>query len=122
MSNYKVKQFPIEIIKRGVLVFLGEEGDLLKYIKKHFPSYLQEVKEVLQEVYDYSALTIKLSGDAIIYSKDIILPGTLVHEIGHVAKHLLKCVDIEDEEMYCYTEEYLFEQIMSWLYPEGFKI
>ena len=106
-------EVPIELLRRGVLVFFGSRDDLLEYLSANHPVYYEDLKD--DDVWPRgSAYTIKMSDDAIIFADTLIDEGTLVHELGHTSKHLLDIVGIKDEEAYCYTIEYLYNKIMPW--------
>ena len=110
-----IKTFTVEIIKRGVLVFMGSWEQFRNYLKRYYPCYLTEVERMWDNAPPGSAYTFKVAGDAIIYADSVICGSTMVHEIAHATKHLLSLVEIEDEEAECYTLEYLYERIIPWL-------
>ena len=110
-----VKIVNVDIYNRGVLVFFGSESQLINYVHQRFPCYDDCIRDGLNDGKNGTAYTFKLPADAIIFAGTIPAEKTIVHEIGHVAKHLLSIVEVEDEEAFCYLLEYLYDKIIPWV-------
>lgn len=118
MRRYK-KTFPVDLYKRGVMVFLGTREAVKRFITEEYDDvWDDESEEILDRT---SAVTFRLSSDALIFSSKPITDGVMVHEIGHAAKHLLRIVGVEDEEAECYLIEYLYDKILPWFHTTSFS-
>lgn len=112
-QNYKIVS--VDVFNRGVLVFIGSQQQLLDCLTREYPSYKEEVEQGFEEEERRGdAWTIKLADDALIWADHFVEEKTIVHEIVHTAKHLLNLVDVDNEEVLCYTVEYLYGKIMPW--------
>lgn len=108
-----VKTFPVDLYKRGVLVFIGSREQLRSYIEREGIEieWDDEADEILDKS---SAVTFRLKADIIIYAEHVPDEGVIVHEILHATKHLLRIVEVNDEEAEAYLLEYLYDEIMPW--------
>lgn len=116
------KKFPLDIYKHGVGVFFGDFTLLIKKLNKlGFKGNFEEEKELSERS---AGITFFLNTDDII----VWLPhkpktdgemATLVHEVCHATSVLLRSVGIkhtpDTEEVYAYTMEYLYFNILSWI-------
>lgn len=114
MKQY-VKEVPVELYRRGVLVFIGSHTQLRNYIALKYPCYSDDVNCMFEELPRGSAWTVKLEDDALIYAEDIISEDVMIHEIFHTTHHLLSLVNVHDEEAAAYLMEYLCGRILPWL-------
>ena len=109
---------PIDIYRRGVLVFFGSNEELMNFIKKNAPSDLIGVTTCLDDDETTVAHTIGTSTDAIIHA--IKKPSsilTLIHEADHAAFRIMKIVGVEtsDEEAHAYLQEFICQKMFEWL-------
>ena len=109
---------PIDIYKRGVSVYVGEDKTNLADWLNHLEDDKEVVKKAIEENADAQALTITLKADVAVYvplepssAKNISI---LCHELFHATTRILAFVDIEpsreSEEAYTYLHEYLCKQ------------
>lgn len=111
-QHYKI--FPVDIFKRGVLVFHGTRDQFKAYVERE--EIPLEFDEEGEEIMDKSnAVTFRMDEDVIIFSeREWIDEGVLIHEILHASKQILRKCDIEDEEALAYLLEYLCGEILPW--------
>ena len=109
-----VKIFPVDIYKRGVCVFFGTRDQLKQYFKKENIEYDWKGEETDEMLDKSQAVCFRLDTDVLIYSEREISESVLIHEIIHASKHILRLVDIDDEEAFAYLTEYLCDQILPW--------
>ena len=114
---------PLEVFRRGVMIFIGPAEELIKTLKEKYPEYGEAVERTIDNEEKLKSdlnvgCTFKCSQDAIIWLPEDTNTGTLVHELLPTVFHLLDTVDIkptpETEEAYCYAIEYLFDQSVEW--------
>lgn len=117
MKQYK-KIFPVELFKRGVMVFFGSRENVKRFVTEDYGDAWADESE-----WDVtSAYTFRLSADALIFAEKPINEGILVHEIVHATRHLLRLVDVDDEETECYLVEYLYNKIIPWFRTTSFLL
>lgn len=109
---------PLDIYKRGVLVFIGSNEELMAYIGKKDAGNLLGVTQFLDDDPTTLAQTIKTPTDAIIHARK--MPSsilTFVHEADHAAFGIMQIVGIDphDEEAHAYMQEYILKKIFEWL-------
>ncbi len=103
---------PVDIYKRGVLFYFGKRKGLLSYIRQAHPDYYAEVRAGLDRGGD--AMCISLSGDTIVYARDVPTVPVLVHEAVHAAEDVLGKVDVEASgEPMAYLVEYLVAKALE---------
>lgn len=126
-KEYRWKTVPIEMLKRGVMEFIGPKEELLKTLKEKFNGYAEAIEDVMKEDSiepgNYAVgYTFKVLPDALIWLPEETNLGVSIHEIGHSIFHIFKQVEIpitdDTEELFCYMLEYLFEQFYGWLMEE----
>lgn len=116
MKSYS-KIIPIDLYKRGVMIFFGSKEDLYK---KAGAIITPDIRQSLEEC-DFNhtqAVTIRTETDAIIYAPQRPYDEIIAHEICHATFQILRIVDIdptECEEAYTYLFEYLYYKIFLWL-------
>lgn len=108
----RVKTIPIDLYKRGVQVFYGTDKQFRSYAKREG----FEVDWAEYEAYGdkTGGMTIRLPLDVVIVLFESASEGVVVHELGHAAKHILRIVEVEDEEAEMYLLEYLYNEVMPW--------
>jgi hypothetical protein len=123
-KGFRWKTVPIDMLKRGVMEFIGSKEDLFKALDEQFNGYAEVIKKVMEEdniePENYAlGYTFKVLPDALIWLPKEERLGVSVHEIGHSIFHIFKQVEIpitdDTEELFCYMLEYLFEQFYGWL-------
>lgn len=113
----QVRIFPVEIYNRGVCVFFGTREQFKAYASKEEIKLSEEDEQILD---GSNAVTFRLPNDALIFSEREITEWTLIHEIEHATKHILRCCDITDEEAECYLLAYLCKEIVPWAKTTSF--
>lgn len=112
------KLIPIDIYKRGILIWFGKKEELLRYIKKRHPMYYDDVNDIVNTE-DYLAITGMVKQDILIYSEEVPELPIVIHEICHAAMMLLEKVGIEasdgNGEPYAYLVEYVCRKVLEWL-------
>lgn len=113
---------PFPIFRRGVMVFVGPQEDLIATLKEKYINYGEDVENTINKHPDLVktslGVTFKCEEDAIVWFPEKVTLGSLVHELTHATIHILDKVDIEltpdTEEIFCYMLEYLIEQTFDW--------
>ena len=117
MKSYS-KIIPIEIYRRGVLVFIGDKEECARNLQKH------KIKEdCVNAVRDYDmdgtlAYTMEIGSDVLVYMKKKQPMDIIVHELSHAVFKILKIVGIdptECEEAYAYLIDYLYKKVSEWI-------
>lgn len=116
------KTLPIDIFKRGVVLFIGPAEELIDFYKKEFPSDAETVEKVVKEDILETGLalgyTLKCCSDAIIWMPEPREIGVLVHEFLHAVMWILELVEVkatkETEEVMAYMLEYLYDNLVPW--------
>lgn len=108
---------PLDIFKRGVLVFIGHPQELLDFIKKKDPTHLLDVAQQIDENERTLAQVIRTGYDAIIYAREMPNVMTLIHEAYHATVAVYEIIGVvpSDEEAYAYLLEYICHEIFRWL-------
>ena len=114
-----VKIIPVDVYKRGVCVFFGTREQLKMFLKKEDIQIEDDLDGFLGKS---DAIILRTLTDALIFSERKITEGTLIHEISHAAKHILRCCDVEDEEAECHLLEYLCNEILPWARATSFLV
>lgn len=114
---------PVEIFKRGVLIFFGSPSGLRDAVSKYYPDKAAQkvYDDVKAETLAYQAMTIKTLPDPIIYAKKPIEISVLIHEIVHCATYILEQIDCQDDETRAYLTEYLYSQSYKFVEEEYAK-
>lgn len=109
---------PIDIYRRGVLVFFGPKDDFLRFVKSKDAGNSDLVAQRVNDD-DGSTLAqcITTSTDAYIYAEESPGIACIVHESAHAAMGILKIVGISpsEEEAFAYLQEYICQHIFDWL-------
>lgn len=115
-KNYS-KVIPIDLYKRGLLIFIGDKNECVKLLKRDKISE-ESVKQVKEfDMTGTTAVTFCIDGDVLIYMENKKPIEVLVHELSHVAFMVLRIVGIDptqSEEAYAYLLGYLYEKAALW--------
>lgn len=108
----KIKTVPLDIYKRGIQVFYGTKEQFIAYAKRmEFEVDEEEVKTLQEKT---GGITLRLPLDAAV----ALFPNAdeyfAIHELGHAAKHILRIVEVEDEEAEMYLLEHLCRKVLPW--------
>lgn len=110
------KIIPLDLYKRGIIVFVGTNEELESYFAKDMTA-LNNIRESLLDFDEYTeAMTISLDTDVLIFAHEPIDTPTLVHELLHAVNVLMQIISaqhIENDEPYAYLLEYLFREATS---------
>ena len=108
----RVKTVPLDIYKRGVQVFYGTREQFIAYAKNmEFEIDDEEVKTLQEKT---GGITLRLPLDAAVALFPEADEYFVIHELGHASKHILRIVEVEDEEAEMYLMEHLCREILPW--------
>lgn len=112
----KKKVIKVPIFNNAVTFIEGDIDHVLSYLGNLHGS---DVERLPIEWYNSLGICFKLEGNIYIWLRDDAELGALVHECGHAAFSIMRMAgaDISDEEVFCYLQQYLFENIVC-LLPE----
>ena len=114
------KIIKIDIYNQGVLVFVGRQKELRKYLKRRdrtdclvgeFDSILHERTHNGKVTFD--ACTLVLSAGIVLFLENTIDRSTLVHECVHIARIILENIGAypsDNDEPYAHLVEYLYRE------------
>ena len=109
----RIKIVPIDLYKRGVCVFVGTREQFRSYVERENLEIDWDNYKDIEEM--AAAFTVRFQLDSMIVCTRKPEESVIVHEIVHAAKHILRIVDVDDEEAEAYLVEYLYDQIIPWL-------
>lgn len=98
--------FPVEIN-----FIAGPYDEFLQYIADYHNKIMQPDCNIAETHY--------IDGIHYIwFEENTITIPIMIHELGHVVFNVMHCLGIEltDQEFFCYTQEYLFEQIYKYVH------
>lgn len=116
---------PIDLLHRGVMIFIGSLDSLRAILAEQ--DFSQDEREhAINTIKDLgtnsAAVTTILGGDVVIYAPQMISTQVLVHEIVHAVALLMRLTGIDDEEFRAYTTEYLFTMLHPFISSESSEL
>lgn len=109
---------PVDIYRRGVLVFFGPKEDFLHFVESRDADNYEGIARCVNDDDGATlAQTIKTTTDVYIFAEQAPGMAAIVHESAHATMGILKIVGISpsEEEAFAYLQEYICQQIFDWL-------
>ena len=111
-------RIPVDIYKRGVLIYFGSKSGFMRLIDREAPEYHNGCEEIADDKNNLAIIYKDM--DMVIYAKKIPTIKVLLHELFHATCGIMQQVGIslddESEEAYAYLFEYLCSKTLTWFF------
>ena len=116
-KRWAVAIVPVDIFKRGVMVAVGDFGQLRAELRENGYELSEETEREIEgsvaDGYVATTLPIGKARDVLVYAREPMSLAVLVHELCHAAQMILGHVGVNDKETFAYLVEHLFSGAVS---------